>query len=49
MLGLPMVDLNDVLYGRQSALDEVQLRYRGKKDFERMAKALKIMYDLRVS
>ncbi len=43
------MELNDVLYGRQARLSEVQLRYRGKKDFERIAKAVKVMYDFRVS
>ena len=49
VLSLPSVDLNDVLYGRQDRVTEVQLRYKDKKDFGRFAKALKIMDDLRVS
>ena len=35
--------------GRQAELTEVQLHYSSNKDFEKTAKQLKIMSDLRVS
>ena len=49
VLALPVVDVSDVTSRRRPELKEVQVRYSNKKDFERIAKQLKIMSDLRVS
>ena len=45
---LPSASLPEVLDGRASHT-EVKLQYTSKKDFEAMAKRLKIMPDLRVT
>ena len=45
---LPSATLSEVLDGRVSHT-EVKLQYTSKKDFEAMAKRLKIMPDLRVT
>ena len=49
VLAVPSVDLNEVLHGNRPDVTEVQLRYSNIKEFEKYAKAVKIMYDLRVS
>ena len=46
--GLPVLTIQDVQSGRRAELTEVQLHYSSNKDFERMAKQLKVMSDLRV-
>lgn len=48
VLSLPVVDSSDVLYQRKAHLKEVQLPYRSKKEFESVAKKLRIMFDFRV-
>ena len=45
---LPSASLSEVLEGRLSH-NEVKLQYLNKKEFESVAKRLKIMSDLRVS
>jgi hypothetical protein len=45
---LPSASLSDV-FGGSSPHAEVKLQYQNKKDFESVAKRLKIMSDLRVS
>lgn len=49
VLALPVVDVSDVTSHRHPELKELQIRYSNKKDFERIAKQLKIMHDIRVS
>lgn len=49
VFALPVVDVSDVTSHRHPELKEVQVRYSNKKDFERIAKQLKIMPDIRVS
>lgn len=44
---LPVLALQDVLSGQRAELTEVQLHYSSNKDFEKTAKQLKIMSDLR--
>ena len=48
MRALPVLALQDVLSGQRAELTEVQLHYSSNKDFEKTAKQLKIMSDLRV-
>ena len=49
VLSLPTVDVTDVLSNRRMELKQVQLPYSSQKDFERIAKQLRIMSDFRVS
>ena len=49
VLALPVVGVSEVMSHSRPELKEVQVRYSNKKDFERIAKQLKIMPDLRVS
>jgi len=49
VLALPTVDVADVISNRRMELKQVQVKYSNQKDFERIAKQLRIMTDFRVS
>ena len=49
VLALPTVDVADVISNRRMELKQVQVKYSSQKDFERIAKQLRIMTDFRVS
>ena len=46
---LPVVSINDLLYNRRTELKEVRVQYSTNKEYEKLAKQLKLMSDLRVS
>jgi len=49
VLALPTVDVADVISNRRMELKQVKVKYSNQKDFERIAKQLRIMTDFRVS